>query len=78
MAVLDALPMPGCSTASLDLGPSSRLGEDKVGLLPHRDEAEPLVMSEALGTWGHSFVSSPINFTTIPHPPVPNPKMLFS
>lgn len=36
MVILDALSMP----ASLEPGPSSRLGEDKAGLLPHRDEAK--------------------------------------
>lgn len=41
MAAWDALPMPGHSTASLDPSPSSGLGEDKAGLLPQRDGAEP-------------------------------------
>lgn len=41
MAVLDALLMPDHSTATLDPGSSSGLGEDTAGLLPHRGGAEP-------------------------------------
>ena len=33
---------------------------------------------ETLGTWGQSFISTPINLTTIPHPPRSrSPEMLF-
>lgn len=37
----DALPIPGNGVISLDPDPSSGLGEDKAGLLPQWDRAEP-------------------------------------
>ena len=55
-AASDTLPMPVNSTASLDPGPSSGLGEDKAGLLLQWMELSHLVKDETLGTWGQSFV----------------------
>ena len=41
-AIPDDLPILGNGIISLDSGPSSGLDEDKAGLLPQRDRAEPL------------------------------------
>lgn len=35
-------------------------------------------MDEALGTWGQSFISTPINLTTTPHAPCMGPQKCFS